>query len=380
MRKIYWRPQAVSRTVLLLISALSVVGLAGVETLRSETRQPHYEAKIAAAQRAARAMDVLRDERLARGHAIDAELDPAGSGLIGTLMTPVTSTSGSLSSKQTTANPNFAAVLVDMLARAGVGEGDVVAVGVSGSFPALNVCVYSALETMRVRPIIVASAAASQFGANFPDLLWIDMERLLYEHGLIGFRSVASSIGGYEDLGMGMSDEARRLVLAAIERNQLQKIEAENFDRAIEQRMDLYYQHAAGAPIKAYINIGGGTISVGRSLGKKMFEPGLNLRASRSACRIPSIMSRFIREGVPVLHLIQIEELAQEYGLPIAPAKRPPVGVGDIYVKREYNPWLAAAVLATIFLSLHGFLLSDLGFRLFRAGGRKDSAHPEPMI
>lgn len=380
MRRIYWRPQSISRTVLLLIAALSVGGLGAVEVLKSKTKQPYYQEKVAAAMLAAKGMEAIRDRRLELGHEIDPETDPAETGLIGTLMTPITSTTGSLSAKQTSVNPNFAAVIVDMLKRARVKEGDVVAVGASGSFPALNVCVYAALETLRVKPIIISSAAASQFGANLPDFVWLDMEKVLADEGLIPFRSVAASVGGYEDLGMGMTDEAKQLVAKAIERNGLKKIEADSFDRAVEQRMQIYHQHAKGAHIKAYINVGGGTISVGRSLGKKMYDPGLNLRAPRKATRINSVMSRFMRDGTPVIHLVQVEEIARNYGLPIAPENRPDVAVGSIYVREQYNPWLAAGVLVAIFVSLHAFLLSDLGFRLLRGSARKDAGHPQPMV
>lgn len=378
MKKVYWRPQAASRTALILVAALSVGGLASVEFFKTRVKQPHFDEKLAAASLAEQGMDLIRAERLARGHPIDPEVDPAETGLIGELMTPVTSTTGSLSAKQTAANPNFAAVIVDMLARANVKEGDTVAVGVSGSFPALNICVYAAMETMKLRPLIISSAASSQWGANFPDFLWLDMERILEEKGLTSFRSAASSIGGYEDLGLGMTPQARALIQAAIERNRLSPIEAENFTRSIETRMNLYQKWAAGAPVKAYLNIGGGTVSVGRGIGKRSYEPGLNLRPSRQATRIDSVMTRFAREGIPVIHLIQIEQLARQHGLPPAPERRPAVGDGDVYVRREYNLWLAAASLAAILFCLHAFLLSDLGFRLLR--GFTPHEHPQPMV
>jgi poly-gamma-glutamate system protein len=47
--------------------------------------------------------------------------------MIGLATSPITSTTGYLKVKQTTVNPNWAAVLVDMLKRAGVKEGDAIA-------------------------------------------------------------------------------------------------------------------------------------------------------------------------------------------------------------------------------------------------------------
>jgi poly-gamma-glutamate system protein len=131
-------------------------------------------------------------------------------------MTSVTSNTGSLPAKQTSINPNFAAVVVQLLKRAGLEEGDVVAIGFSGSFPALNVAVMAAVSVLGLKPIIISSNAASQWGANDPDFLWIDWERTLAAKHIFNFRSVAASIGGIEDRGLGMTPEGRRTIVAAI--------------------------------------------------------------------------------------------------------------------------------------------------------------------
>ena len=50
MTKLYWRPRRVSRTALLIISLVSVAGLAATETLQVRSRQPNYQEKLAAAR------------------------------------------------------------------------------------------------------------------------------------------------------------------------------------------------------------------------------------------------------------------------------------------------------------------------------------------
>ena len=144
---------------------------------------------------------------------------------------PVTSVLGHLSAKQTSTNPNFAAVLVEMLKEAGVQQGDVVAVGVSGSFPALNICTYAALESLGARPLVISSASASQWGANVPQLMWPDMEHLLLrqkrvdEEGkelppVFSIKSIATSIGGNNDEGEGLTEEEiKKLLLDAFSAN-----------------------------------------------------------------------------------------------------------------------------------------------------------------
>ncbi len=170
MRKVYWRPRAVSRTALFLIAGFSLVGLILVEVFKVNSERPFRKEKLAAATLAAEAMEAIFYAREEIGPEIDKGTDPTESGLVGLAMSPVTSVSGQLAAKQTSINPNFAAVIVDMLMRCDVKEGDLVGVGVSGSFPALNICVYSAIESLKLRPIVVASTSASQWGANVPDL------------------------------------------------------------------------------------------------------------------------------------------------------------------------------------------------------------------
>lgn len=382
MRKIYWRPKQVSRPMLMLISLIAIVGLMAVEHFQITVRQPDYESKLKSAQLARRAMDVILRHRLRSGKQIDPEADPTKSGLIGSLLTVVTSDPGALESKQTTVNPNFAAVVVEMLAEAGVKKGDPIAIGLSGSFPAMNICVLAAATVLELKPVIISSAAASQWGANDPRLLWLDMEAILFADGIFPFRSIAASFGGIEDRGLGMSEEGRQLIRQAIERNELPLISTKTIDENIEKRMSLYHEAAGGKPIRAYINVGGGTVSVGTTVGKRLFRPGLNLFSPRASNTVDSVMSRFSNAGVPVIHMVQIPELAAKYGLPVAPTSMPAVGEGKIFLRREHNRWLAGIVLATILLCLYGFVRSDLGFRLLGSGGAGGDkvSHPEQMV
>ena len=381
MKKIYWRPRGVSRAALTLIAVLAVAGLVSVEYFQIHTRQPHYREKVEAATLARDAFEFIKNERPLKDVEIDAESDPTGSGLIGTAMSLVTSDPGSLPAKATTINPNWAAVIVQMLKEAGVKEGDVVAVGCSGSFPALNICAYAALQSLKARPVSISSTAASQWGANIPDFLWLDMERLLQDYHYLEFRSVAASLGGVEDRGLGMSAEGRDMLRKAIERSGLEAINPKTFTESLDRRMALYHQHAKGVPIKAYINVGGGTISVGTRVGKRLFDPGLNIKAPPVALSVDSIMTRMSKEGAAVIHLTQIEQLANHYGLPIQPKTLPQVGEGKVYSRLQYNYWLVVAVLLVIVLSLYAFIRTELGYRLLQSTrSAKHETAPGPMI
>lgn len=369
MKKLYWRPSGISRAELFLIALIALVSLIAVENLPRVRRQAHFAEKVAAAQLASSSMLAIKEEKLRRGITIDPEADPLGSGMIGSPVTPVTSNTGHLPAKLTTTNPNFAAVVVAMLKEAGVSPGDTVAVGVSGSFPALNVATYAALETLQLNPIVIASAASSEWGANDEDYLWLDMEQTLLQKELVRFRSVAASRGGIDDRGFGIGREGRALLDAAIERAQLVKIEPQTLQEAIDARMNLYFEKARDERIAAYINVGGGSASVGTHVGKKAFTPGLNTTLPRGAT--DSVMTRFVQEGIPVVHLSGVGAMAQRYGLPEAFHVPQRIGVGGVYARVEYNSWFAGLAVVLILGSMFAFLRFNVGFGLLDGRQKK---------
>lgn len=383
MRRLYWRPRGISPTILALVALIAILVMAAVEIFPVRQRQPHYPERLRAAQLALEGMEILRAERLNRGTEIDGELDPADSGMIGLPMSPVTTVTGVLAAKQTSVNPNFAAVVLDMLTQAGVQKGDAVAIGASGSFPALNLCVYAAARALDLRVIVIASISASQFGANDPEFLWIDMERVLHETNPDNFpyRCLAVSLGGVDDRGLGMPKEGKEALLRGVQRNNLTLIKPASFEEGVARRMALYTQEAGARPIRAYVNIGGGTISVGSVLGKRMFQPGLNLRRPPGIRYVDSVMTRFIDRDVPVIHLSHIERLAKAYGLPLQPTRIPSPGEGSVFFCDQYNLYLVSGGLLAILGSLYGLLRSEYGYLILQTRRRtSEETFYEPMV
>jgi poly-gamma-glutamate system protein len=402
MRGMYWKPQGASQVQRALVAALAVVGLVAVEVFPSEEQQPHYAEKMLAARKAQDALDVIRDASERRGLYLRAKTDPAASRLIGEVLSPITSGSGSLVSKQTSVNPNFAAVIVQWLKELRVKSGDVVAVGVSGSFPAMNVAVYSALHELGIEPIIISSTAASQWGANDPNFTWLDMEAVLRKNEVFPYKSVAASLGGVGDDAIGLTKRGRRMLERAIERNEMtlladiepERPMAEIVDKQkghglanlalvdegrVRERMRVYYEMAGDRTIKAYVNVGGGTVSVGTKVGKRKFLPGVNARPPKGIDEMPpSVLGAFLETGVPGIHLTRIIDLAEEYGLDIAPRITPEVGTGDVFQKRQPNRWLAGIVLALILLSLFVVARAPWGTRMLRTTIPPESVMPPP--
>jgi poly-gamma-glutamate system protein len=378
MKKIYWRPQGTPLLGFILIGLFSIGGLIAIEHFPKIEKSPYYKAQLDSARLAARAMAVIRKNRLEKGGGIDPEDDPAHSGLIGLPLSPVTSDTGDLRSKQTSINPNFAAVIVDLLKEAGAKEGDRVAVSMSGSFPALNIAVCAAIQTLNLNPTIITSVAASQWGANNPEFLWIDMENLLYKEGIFSFRAVAASIGGRGDIGKDMSEAGRNDIIKAIQRNGLTLIFTRTREENIEQRMSIYYKDGSPA---IYINVGGAVAAIGaRWRWRHFIKPGLMTEEFPESRKGDFLVYRFLKEGIPVIHLEDIKKMAAHYGLPLAPHKIPAVGEGDVYYTQGYNLWLTGLVLGGILCGLYIFSHTDIGFRMFQIySHREESGPPEPM-
>lgn len=365
MRHVYWRPPSAALKMLGLFAVLAILALIAEETFLVKEKQPYYAEKIKAAKLAERAFHAVKMERVHRGLPIDAEADPANTGLIGDLLTPVTTNPGQLQAKQTSLNPNFAAVVVHLLKRAHIEPGDVVAVGLSGSFPAINICTLAAIEVAGAHPLIVTSAGSSQWGANLPGFMWPEMEKLLVDQRLLHTRSLALTRGGIDDRALGLPKDSRRLLDDAMVRTGLPVLEVENFTDSVDKRMALFREKAGERPIKAYINVGGGTTSVGTKVGKNLFKPGLNLDIPRGAGAIDSVMTRFSLQGVPIIHLTQIVELAHEYGLPEQPTHVPAVGEGKMFVREGHNRVLAGVLLIALLVALALFSRLSGGSRSF---------------
>lgn len=354
-----WRPGKASRGVLVLVATVSLLGYLLVEALPEKTRKRHYREKWKAAKLMAEGMDVIHQARISLFGKIDLQHDPNATGMIGSGLTPITSKTGSLSAKQTAANPNFAAVLVSLFKRAGLKEGDVVALAFSGSFPALNMASLIAADVLGLEPVPITSLSASRWGANDPQLTWLDMERLLFEKGVIRHRSVAASLGGERDRGGGLPPDGIRLLREAIKRNGVEFLDPPDLVSSFDLRMNIYEEEAAGRPIQCYVNVGGGAGSVGTPLVKKMFSPGLNRTTPNPGRLRDSVMTRMSRNGIPVINLIYISRLANRHGLPVQPERRPRVGEGGIFAAMGYNIALAWGMLIGLVVVIFILLRMD---------------------
>lgn len=315
------------KLILLLLAAVAVLGYWLFEWMGLGAHPGSYAAEREAARRTLQAELAIRDAKDSDTVLPQVAPDDVQAGMIGLSTSPITTDPGSLRSKITSTNPNFAAVVVSLLKKAGVGGGDVVAVSYTGSFPALDIAAIVAIETVGATPIIISSVGASTWGANDPTLTILDMESLLADRGIIRHRSVAAAMGGDYRV-RPLSDEGRKLASAAIQRNKVRLTYAKSISEAVDQDMEIYRQEAADRPIKAFVNVGGGL--PGRGVGAN-YDPGLTVAPPRGEIIVEGLLSRMQDDGVPVINLVDIKNLAQRYGLPVSPLTTPPPGEGGIF-------------------------------------------------
>lgn len=339
-----------SKTVLSVLSLLALMAFLAVEYGKEDVRLKYFDQKIEAAKLAKEAADDIKEFRMHKGLFIDVVNDPNETALVGQDITPITTDRGYIEAKLTATNPNFAAVVVDMLMEAGVEKNDVVAVAITGSFPGLNIAVHSAIQTLNLKPIIITSVGASNWGANDPYYTWLDMERSLFNAGIFKNKSVAASIGGGLDRGRGLSPEGRQLIIEAIKRNKVEFINEEHLESSIHKRLDIYDNQRKKDKIKAFINVGGGISSVGSIENVNYIPSGLSKSLPMRNYPVRGLIVQMAERNIPIIHLLNVNQLAQEYGLQINPTPLPRPGEGEIFIQRRYSVPLTAGV--TLFLTL----------------------------
>jgi len=312
-----------------------------------------YRKKLEAVKLMQRAERVLLGAKAERGIAVDPHNDPDGCGVIGPQFTLVTTDRGSQSAKALAAHPNFAAAVTQMMLRAGVRTGDLVAVGVTGSLPGLNLAVLSACRVIGAEPIIITSAGASMFGANDANFTWLDMEAVLVQKGLWPYRSLAASLGGGGDVGRGLSPAGRQLLSDAIERNGVRRLEQPSLLAAVKERVALYDSVAAARakPIGLYVNVGGGLASLGGTQNGRLIPAGLTRRLAARNYPNRGVINLLNERGIPVLHLLQVEKLARDFDITDAGMATVKPGQGLLFIRYRYNLWIVAAAALILLLA-----------------------------
>ncbi|MBP5163158.1 MAG: poly-gamma-glutamate system protein [Spirochaetales bacterium] len=334
--------------VLLLILILSIGALILVFSTRTVIRTPYYDIQLEASDLMKKCEDFLLSYIIDNDIPIEAE-DLNRTGLIGPAYTPLMTTMGDIAAKRTSLDPNFAAILVKYFYEAGLKEGDAVAIGSSGSFPALAIASICACNAMGLDARVIASIGASTYGATRVELALTKMLSVLSDAGLIDFRLLAVSPGGEGDHGVGtmeglMFDNTRETVLELARQSGAQLIDEDSLALSIRRRMELY-----GDDIRLFVNVGGAGANIGSSMEYLNVKPGLSLKIEtipESATR--GVLYEFADKGIAVVNLLNIKGIAADEGIAVDSVPLPTPGTGGVYYTTGHNMTLVIVSLVLI--------------------------------
>ncbi len=368
MKNMYWHRKFLSRYIIAFLSVFMLISLYLVEgNLVVENKD--YNQKIQAAEITNQAFKITQQDFISKGYTCSKAGDVSCTGLVGESMTEITTDSGDLNAKRSSVNPNMASLFVHWLLKLDLKEGDTVAIQETGSYPALDIAMLSAFKTLKLKPIIILSVGASQFGANRPDFTWPDIYANLVKKGVFDFDVKAVSLGGARDNAHGMTPEAILKMNDAIKRNGFEVLNVpykNPTETSVKERMSIYEKAANGQPIKAYINVGGSMASIGlkeahekktdtskkdskkdeKFIKLKSFPSGIVDSLPKEYKNVISVAVEFLKKDVPVVNIRDINtSIIKEYGLTYNPDHIIAPGEGAVFAQKKYNTTLASILL-----------------------------------
>lgn len=312
-------------------------------------KSPYYSTMIMAQNKMKTITEEIKKERIKRGYPIDKELDIYETGLIGESWSGITTTLGNLESKRLSINPHFAALMVKLFEENNLKKGDFIAVNLSSSFPALNLAVIVAADSMGLNAVMVNSVGASTYGANLEDFTYLDMENFLFAKKLIKNKSSGFSLGGSGDTGNEFEEEIKDKIIARNKNYGLKFFYNKNLKENIDERYN-YFIDQSNHKIKAFINIGGNLLSIGNSV-DIIVNPKIIL--DKNTKMKSGLVGKFLQEDIPVFYLLNLKGIASNYNLSLTDFDSNKLP--DIYYQNNSNLWNYVIVVLFIGFMLHLF-------------------------
>ncbi len=353
---------AVKKRLLLSVALLcGVVAVIVIYSSRYVEKTPYYAQQLDAAKRMNTYMQAVKDTKDALGIATNPN-DIFNTGMLGEEFNGITTTLGRLEAKRTTANSDMAAMVVRMFNTVGLQKGSVVGAAFSGSFPAMNLAVLAACESMGVSIIYIPSVGSSTYGANNPNLTFPEMTHMLYTKGLLSTDSAVVTMGGGQDIGIGMDEIMRNTIEERLKSQGMVVLKEPDYNKNIESRIKIY--NKSGMP-DCFVSVGGNITSLGNSEKYSFQETGLVFpeASSNNITDSSGLLSRYLAMGVPVINLLNIKKTVLEFGLPYDPVVLQAPGEAAVYYTQAYKKPLIvfSLLIVTILLVLYRCLQKEFG-------------------
>lgn len=336
----------------LILAILGIIGVLFVVFIEipPRSKSSDYLIMVQAAELMQASTDRIKQYRAASGIDIDPSVDITASGLIGVELSDITTSTGDLQAKRTTATPDFAALMVKLLLQANVQPGDTIAIGASGSFPGALLATLAAAKVLNVNTLLIASMGSSNYGANIPDLNIVDMYMLVRDILPVAF--FGYSLGGSDDNGGDMLAEGRDYLIRQSNRYEGTFILESSLEESISRRLAYYDFFSDESGIKAFINIGGAEPNIGEGLHVLDLKPGINVKTSQPFVRGNSVARHYLDQGIPVINILNIKTLALMHRLDWDPAVYKGIGSSQIYYDSDLNKERCATLISLIIYSM----------------------------
>ena len=353
-----WVKSNISVRYLVILLIIITIGIFFVEFTKKKVRTDYYDIQIEAASIMSKSLQIIRQERESRGITISEKTDPNKTGIIGEEYTRLTTTLGNLSAKRTSTNPDFAALMVKYFKQAGLVNGDVIAIGSSGSFPGLILATLSACKAMEITPLLIYSIGASEYGATIAGFTFIDMLETLNDKRIIPYQLLAVSMGGnYDQAEAMLYPDSQKLIRDIAQKSNAIFIDTDNLAENIQRRNELYKNAAKDKSIKLFVNIGGASANYGNTTASITYPNGL----IKNGPKIPDnpergLIFEYQSLNIPVVHLLNIRDLALKNGIPVDPIPLPEIGQSEVFFELKYLKWMIAitVIIGLMYLILVG--------------------------
>lgn len=294
--------------LMLLTAALCALWAAQRAPLNAEESRLYHKVESAQA--------FLWDALEQGGISLDVKADPYRSGFIGVEWSVTTTTLGSLEAKRCATDPLWAVRALRWFDAQGLREGDRIAVLASSSFPGLLYSVLAAAEARGLRVDLAVSLGSSTWGANRPEAPWPVLAGILRRGGFLGLDAKPAfyTLGGEEENGFGMPEEARALLAEAARLDDVELFRNATLDEAVDRKMRLIGGDGSEPPAKLVVSVGGsegniGTDPAAMSLMSGVLAPGEGPHAGNG------VIGMALRAGRPVLYLLNLRVLAEAEGI-----------------------------------------------------------------
>jgi len=378
-----FRPQIQKTRTLFLIALFNLLMVYFAANSYVKVKQIGYNDKINAIDNMLMCLDTIKKHP---NYIINKE-DIYDSGLLG-IQTSLITTKEDLNltkkkSKISCTHPNFSAAIIEMFYESGLESGDYIAVSMTGSFPGANIALLSACKAMDIKPVIISSGGSSAWGANRPDFSWPIIESYLYDNKMINYKSDAYSIGGANDLGDNLSYQGVQILSSTIfdllDKN-TEFINEMTLKENIDRKIEIYKSHHKIDDYSLYVNIGGGSASLGYGEQKDTMKVGLvsplDIEFNESDEFKNSIAYKFLKEGISMINIKNINKLGLQYEL-YPPDKNLKIKEGTLFIKyTRYNIFvIMIGLICSISLILFIGIYSHLQIKK-----RMEGYEPESII